>query len=174
MTEDGAPEPPTRGRRTCATLIALAIVLCFGTVAVAGWYLAIPHSVDLATVADVSRLPLTGNARLLQSSFSRFPWESVYAHLRMTAEQFERFQSEIDFELTRDAAQVTATVDVMRWYHGDEPDWWAPESLADPLAAWASRPAAPESATWSRWVAIVARERTDGSVEMYLHATQDP
>jgi len=173
MTDGGVPEPRRRSR-ACLLGAILCIVLVVGAVSLAGWYFTTPRNADLTTVADVSRLPLSGNATLLQSSFSRFPLEAVYAHLRMTKEQFERLRSQIDFELTRDPEMVQAAVDVMRWHHGDEPDWWLPGALTDPLAAWAARPAAPESATWSRWVAIVAEEKLDGSVAVYLYATQDP
>lgn len=140
----------------------------------AGWHFVVPREADLATVAEVSRLPLPEDATLLNSSAQTFPFQSVYAHVRMSAESFRQVRSQIDFDLTRDAEMVEATRGQMSWHHGDAPDWWRPESLRDPLAAWASRPASPMSADWSRWVAVLAREKPDGTVEIYLHATQDP
>ncbi len=167
-------ESRKRSSRACGLAVLIGLGLLVAVVSLTGWYVFVPRSADLATVAEISQLPLPDDAALLQSSAGRFPWESVYAHLRLTEEHFERFRSQIDFELTRDPEMVQATVDVMRWHHGDRPDWWAPEGLTDPLAAWAARPAAPESEDWSRWVAILAEEKPDGSVEVYLHATQDP
>ena len=139
-----------------------------------GWYMTLPRQIDLVGLAEISRLPLPDNATLLQSSVLRFPFDSAYAHLRMSDVQFERFQSEIDFDFARDPEMVGAAHNAMVWHHGETPDWWRPGDISDPLAAWASRPAMPPDADWSRWVAILAGQRPDGSLEMYLFATQDP
>jgi hypothetical protein len=128
-------------RGWCA-LIVLAVPLLI--VAADRWYMSYissPSAGDLATVSEISRLALPDEATLLHSSAQRFPWESAYAHLRMSERQFEHFRSAIDFKFTRDREMVQATRGQMRWYHGDRPEWWRPQALNDPLAACVSRPA---------------------------------
>jgi len=154
----------------CLALIALPSVL----LAAAGWYMLIPRETDLTTLAEISRLPLPEDATLLHSSAQMFAFHSAYAHVRMSEERFGQFRAELDFELTREAEMVQAASGQMAWHHGDEPEWWRPDGLNDPLAAWASRPASPAGEDWSRWVAVLADEKHDGTVEIFLFATQDP
>jgi hypothetical protein len=170
VVEDDTPRKMT-ARGWCAlTALVFPLILIAG----AGWYIFVPREAELATIAEMGRLPLPEDATVLHSSVLTVPWDSVYAHLRMSAEDFKRFRSEIDFDLTRDPDMVRATVGMMTWHHGDPPEWWHPDGMDDPLAAWASRPALSPGATWSRWVAILAQEKSDGTVEILLHATQDP
>lgn len=172
-------EDRERRTRRVALRVLNAAVIVFVLAALGGlvysWWTVfgpMPRTVD--TVRSMTELPVPGSATIVGMRTERFlrPW--LKARLRMPTDDFERWREELPFDLTRDPETVEVALYRLRWTGGEDarpPDWWRPEDLQDPLAAFASYPTSgqpPDDPFPAHNLRMLAEERPDGTVDVYL------
>lgn len=165
--------------RVVRWLLLVTVLIAVGAFAW-GWYTVFrPFPATLETAREITDLPFPPDTTVVGMRATKIPWPDIHARLTMPAEAFDLWREQLPFVLTREEETVELASKWLQWPGGEDarsPDWWRPEDLQDPLAAFDGYPSAeapPDDPFPAHHVRILAGQRPDGTVDIYLYDLVD-